>query len=66
MPFSRPQREIEGVEAGGYGRARRRGVGLREQNGSGVEGIAYMVPHPDVPGRTRVTVFVAERLAEED
>lgn len=41
-------------------------VGLREQNGSGVEGIAYLVPDPDVPGRTRVTVYVAERLAEED
>lgn len=54
--------EIGGVRAEAGALA----VGLREQNGSGVEGIAYLVPDPTAPGRTRVTVFVAGRLAEED
>lgn len=54
--------EIGGVRAEAGSLA----LGLREQNGSGVEGVAYFVPDPNEPGRTRFTVFVAERLAEED
>jgi hypothetical protein len=41
-------------------------VGLREQNGSGLTGIAYLIPDANDPARTRVTVFMAGGLAEED
>jgi hypothetical protein len=41
-------------------------VGLREQNDSGLTGIAYLVPDPNDPDRTRVSVFLAPGLAEED
>lgn len=41
-------------------------VGLREQDGSGLTGIAYLVPDPGDPGRTQVSLFLAEDLAEED
>jgi hypothetical protein len=41
-------------------------IGLREQNGSGMTGIAYLIPDPSNPSRTRVSVFLASGLAEED
>lgn len=41
-------------------------IGLREQNGSGVEGIVSFTSDPDTAGSTQVTVFVAEHLAEDD
>lgn len=41
-------------------------VGLREQDGSGLVGIAYLAPDPTDPERTHVSVFLAPGLAEED
>jgi hypothetical protein len=41
-------------------------VGIREQNGSGLTGIAFLRPDPSVPDRTQVSVFLAPGLAEED
>ncbi|MCC6790636.1 MAG: hypothetical protein IT336_03070 [Thermomicrobiales bacterium] len=41
-------------------------VGIREQNGSGLTGIAYLIPDPTDPDRTRISVFLAPGLAEED
>lgn len=41
-------------------------IGLREQNGSGLTGIAYLQPDPANPNRTLVSVFLAPGLAEED
>lgn len=40
-------------------------VGLREQHGSGLSGIAYLAPDPADPGRTQVSLFLAAGLAEE-
>lgn len=41
-------------------------VGLREVNGSGYEGIAYLEPDATDSARTGVWVFVAPTLAEEE
>ncbi|MDQ2683139.1 MAG: hypothetical protein M3Y37_06395, partial [Chloroflexota bacterium] len=41
-------------------------IGIREQNGSGLTGIAFLRPDPSDPNRTQVSVFVAPGLAEED
>jgi hypothetical protein len=41
-------------------------IGLREQNGSGFTGIAHLIPDSVDANRTRVTVFLANGLAEED
>jgi hypothetical protein len=58
------------VACGEIGGARRAdgslAVGLREVNGSGYEGIAYLAPDADDPGKTDVWVFIAPKLAEED
>ena len=39
-------------------------IGLRERNGSGLVGIAYLAPLPDGRDQTQVSLFVARRLAE--
>jgi hypothetical protein len=41
-------------------------IGLREVNGSGYEGIAYLTPNAGDPTMTDVWVFVAPKLAEEE
>ncbi len=41
-------------------------VGLRELNGSGLTGIAYLRPDPTNANRTQISVFLAAGLAEED
>jgi len=41
-------------------------VGLREQGGSGLTGIAYLLADSSNPSRTRVSAFLAPGLAEED
>jgi hypothetical protein len=41
-------------------------VGIREQNGSGLTGIAFLRPDPSDPDQTQVSVFLAPGLAEED
>ncbi len=39
-------------------------IGLREQNDSGIVGIAYLAPDSSDAGRTQVSVFAVERLAD--
>jgi hypothetical protein len=41
-------------------------IGLREQNGLGFVGIAYVVADSEHAGTTLISVFIARRLAEED
>jgi hypothetical protein len=41
-------------------------VGLREVDGSGFVGFAYLEPDPTNPDRTQVTVFIAPHLPEEE
>jgi hypothetical protein len=41
-------------------------VGLRELANSGLTGVAYVIPDPNNAGRTRVSIFLAPGLAEED
>ena len=41
-------------------------VGLREQGGSGLTGIVYLLPDSSNPNRTGVSAFLAPGLAEED
>ena len=41
-------------------------VGLRELANSGLTGVAYLIPDPNNAGRTRVSIFLAPGLAEED
>ena len=41
-------------------------VGLREQGGSGLTGIVYLMPDSSNPNRTGVSAFLAPGLAEED
>lgn len=41
-------------------------IGLREQNDSGLVGIAYLIPDPTDPERTQISVFLAPGLAEAD
>jgi hypothetical protein len=41
-------------------------IGLREVNGSGYTGTAYLMPDPSDPGRTQVWVFISLKLAEEE
>ena len=41
-------------------------IGLREVNGSGYTGTAYLMPDPSDPGRTQIWVFVSPKLAEEE
>lgn len=41
-------------------------IGLREERGSGYEGIAYLAPNPEDPEQTLVWVFIAPALAEEE
>ncbi len=51
------------------GRARPDGsyvIGLREQNGSAFEGIAFLAASPTNPNVTNVSVFIASKLAGED
>jgi hypothetical protein len=41
-------------------------IGLREQNGSGFEGIAYLIASPTNANVTNISVFIAPKLSEED
>ena len=54
--------EIGGVRSSGGALT----IGLREVNGSGYVGIAYLAPLPDDDDQTQISLFVAAGLAEDE